>query len=618
MGGTPFYGMTYTGGTDPSQGGILFSFTDDTVPHTLTITKTGAGTGSVTSVPSGINCGSTCSFPFSQSGGVTLTAAAATGSTFAGWSGGGCSGTGTCKVTMSNDLTVTASFTLNNYTLTASITGTGTGNISATNLSCNGNSCSGIYPYNTQVNILASPLTGSTFGGWSGCDSTSSKAKTAPRLAGKSDFPTTCTVTMTTGKSVTATFTLSTYAVTASAPGGNGTVSSPQQIGYGGTATITMTAAAGYDVYSITDNGTPVTVANPYIINNVAAAHSVVVAFSKKAALSVGKAGSGKGTVTSAPSGISCGATHCSYDFPHGTKVALTAQPDVSSLFAGWSGACSGATCKVTINDSTHVTATFDTKEFTVTASAPGGHGTVSPPQQIAYGSTATVAITPSAGYMITQITDNGAVIPIAAPYVIKNVTKAHAVVVTFTASHTFTVNKAGSGTGTVKSAPQGINCGATCEYTFKEHTPVNLNSTPDTVSVFKGWSGDCTGMTCNVKLDHDISVTATFVSESEITITPHVTQNFGNVKPGNKSAPVTFTVTNKGKKAVDISSVSFAGAGSDQFQFNVQMCAPSTLKHGDTCTLKVQFAPTSVGLKNAQLQVFSDDTHNPQIPALL
>jgi hypothetical protein len=47
---------------------------------------------------------------------VTLTATAASGSTFAGWSGGGCSGTGTCTVTMTADKSVTANFDLTSPT----------------------------------------------------------------------------------------------------------------------------------------------------------------------------------------------------------------------------------------------------------------------------------------------------------------------------------------------------------------------------------------------------------------------------------------------------------------------------------------------------------------------
>ena len=80
--------------------------------QTLTVTKAGTGTGTVTSSPSGINCGSTCSSAFAYNASVTLTAAPTSPSTFGGWSGGGCSGTGTCTVTMSAAKTVTATFNL--------------------------------------------------------------------------------------------------------------------------------------------------------------------------------------------------------------------------------------------------------------------------------------------------------------------------------------------------------------------------------------------------------------------------------------------------------------------------------------------------------------------------
>jgi hypothetical protein len=79
--------------------------------HTLAVTKSGTGTGTVSSNPSGINCGPTCSANFTQGATVTLTATPDAGSTFAGWSGGVCSGTGTCVVTMNAATTVTATFT---------------------------------------------------------------------------------------------------------------------------------------------------------------------------------------------------------------------------------------------------------------------------------------------------------------------------------------------------------------------------------------------------------------------------------------------------------------------------------------------------------------------------
>lgn len=88
--------------------------TFDTIPavtHLLTVSKSGTGSGSISSSPAGISCGSTCSNTFAAGAQVTLTATAGSASTFAGWSGGGCSGTGTCTVTLSGNTTVTADFT---------------------------------------------------------------------------------------------------------------------------------------------------------------------------------------------------------------------------------------------------------------------------------------------------------------------------------------------------------------------------------------------------------------------------------------------------------------------------------------------------------------------------
>lgn len=75
----------------------------------LTVTKTGKGT--VTSTPAGIACGKTCTHGYAYGTSVTLNAKAATGSTFAGWSGA-CKGRSSCKVTTNGTLAVTAKFVL--------------------------------------------------------------------------------------------------------------------------------------------------------------------------------------------------------------------------------------------------------------------------------------------------------------------------------------------------------------------------------------------------------------------------------------------------------------------------------------------------------------------------
>ena len=77
----------------------------------ITVSKSGpnASGGTVTSSPSGITCGSTCSADFSTSS-VTLSASTSVGTVFAGWSGAGCSGTGTCQLSMTANRSVAANF----------------------------------------------------------------------------------------------------------------------------------------------------------------------------------------------------------------------------------------------------------------------------------------------------------------------------------------------------------------------------------------------------------------------------------------------------------------------------------------------------------------------------
>jgi hypothetical protein len=80
----------------------------------LTVTKSGGGQGTVKAKQAGINCGATCTTMAAKyyEGEVIelLAPVPGKGSTFGGWSGSGCSGTGTCLVTMSSAKTVNAEF----------------------------------------------------------------------------------------------------------------------------------------------------------------------------------------------------------------------------------------------------------------------------------------------------------------------------------------------------------------------------------------------------------------------------------------------------------------------------------------------------------------------------
>ena len=91
----------------------LVNATFGTPLRTLNVTLRGAGWGTVTSSPAGIDCPATCSDGFPAGTQVTLTATAKPGSTFSGWGGQECAGTSTCVVTLNGEPAVQAFFRIN-------------------------------------------------------------------------------------------------------------------------------------------------------------------------------------------------------------------------------------------------------------------------------------------------------------------------------------------------------------------------------------------------------------------------------------------------------------------------------------------------------------------------
>lgn len=176
------------------------------VNYTLTAAKNIAstGTGTITSVPAGINCGADCVEAYAQGTVVNLTPTPAAGSAFAAWVGCDSILAGNvCRVTMNNSRTVTATFNLNaaatyNLTLTVVKLGTGTGTVTlnpadlASQSSCASGTCAFTYNPNTGVTLSAAAGAGSVFTGWSDSGVCSG---TDP-----------CPLSMTTDRSITATF----------------------------------------------------------------------------------------------------------------------------------------------------------------------------------------------------------------------------------------------------------------------------------------------------------------------------------------------------------------------------------------------------------------------------
>jgi endoglucanase len=205
---TPAAGSTFAGWTGActnATGACTVSMTQaravtatfNTASNTfaLNLTRVGTGTGTVTSAPAGINCGTTCTANYAGGTSVTLTATAAAGSTFAGWSGACTNATGTCTVSMTVARNVTATFnsTVTTFPLSVSVSGTGTGTVTSNvgGINC-GTACSANIASGTSVTLTATAAAGSTFAGWTGaCTNTTG----------------TCVVSMTQARTVTASFT---------------------------------------------------------------------------------------------------------------------------------------------------------------------------------------------------------------------------------------------------------------------------------------------------------------------------------------------------------------------------------------------------------------------------
>ena len=110
---------TYGGGSDDAY----LSEVSAVTTYPLTVSLAGTGTGTVTSSPAGINCGTVCSTTF-ISGTVTLTATGGTGSIFEGWSGA-CSGQSTCTVNLTSSESVTATFITPTFSVLTNFGSTG-------------------------------------------------------------------------------------------------------------------------------------------------------------------------------------------------------------------------------------------------------------------------------------------------------------------------------------------------------------------------------------------------------------------------------------------------------------------------------------------------------------
>ncbi len=323
----------------------------------LKVAKAGAGTGTVSSSPAGIDCGATCHVSFGEGSTVTLTGTPGASTHAVKWSGCDSISAGKCLVTMSAAREVTATFNAEGPLLSVATAGTGSGTVSSSPaaISC-GEACLAEFPKNAKVALTATPGLDTLPVQWSGACSGSGK----------------CEVTMSEAKSVTATFNLE--------PGVAFNLVSVERRGTGaGTVTgsgLECGALCSAEYLPGTELALKATPAPGSIFahwsgggcagsgpctTTIKSSRTIKAIFtlSGQRALSVAKNGTGQGTVTAKAAGIECG-SRCTAQVPAGKKVTLSARAAAGSAFAGFSGACSGTkACTVTMSEARQVTATF-------------------------------------------------------------------------------------------------------------------------------------------------------------------------------------------------------------------------------------------------------------------
>ncbi len=619
------------------EGGRSTSAVEETSGATglqVRVAIAGDGQGTVQVGPAGTSCSSgqtACAASIAPGTIVTLTATPAPGSSFGGWTGAGCGMAQTCAIAVHAAQQVTASFArataaqAANVALTVTVTGLGAGAVTSApaGIACvraNGstppNVCEGAFAPSTAVTLTATPATGSTFTGWSGAG--------AAACAGVGP----CVVTPASAQGVTATFApaapTTTALTVATAGGGAGVVTSAPtgvscaratdgtqsgacdaSFAIGAEVTLTATPAAGSSFRGWSGAGAAGCTGTASCTLALSAAREVIATFAPApVALRVVVAGSGGGTVTTAPvtsGGIDCARTtgaaaqdgRCTLDLAPGTVVTLVATAAAGSSFAGWSGGgCTGTgACSVTLREAATVTATFaEVRRALTVATAGQGSGTVSASAggiactrtaaaqareqsgactaTYAEGQTVTLTATPAAGSTFQGWTGGGCsgtgscVVAMTAA---REVTATFGVVPPTVFSLRTTTE--GAGAGTITSAPAGVQCvraaGATsgaCGAAFVLGTPVTLTATPAPGSTFAGWTGSgCTGTgPCTVVMTAGLAVTATFAAAPPppVLLTVSVTGGGGTVT--STPAGINCTRPDGGGAATGACSASF------------------------------------------------------------
>ena len=368
-------GGVWTAANITANCAVTASFAINT--YTVTASAPG-GNGTVAVTTPTVNYGGTASFALTPATGYHV--ANVTGDTCT--PGGASSGGTWTAANITANCAVTASFAINTYTITASVSGSN-GTITVTTPTVN---------YGNAANLTLTPATGYHVASVAGDTWTPS---------GASRGGTWTATNITANCTVTATFAINTYTIAANIAGGNGTIAvATPTVNYGDAASFTLTPATGYHVASVTgDTCTPAGASSggTWTATNIAADCTVTASFAINTYAIAASVSGGNGTIAVATPTVNYGdAASFTLTPATGYHVASVTGDTCTPTGASTGGAWVAANVKVNCT----VTASFAINTYVVDAEASGGNGTIAPPTQtVNYSDTATFTLTPAAGY---------------------------------------------------------------------------------------------------------------------------------------------------------------------------------------------------------------------------
>ena len=543
-----------------------------TAKYKLTVTKSGAGSGEVTSSPSGIACGGDCEEEYLDGTPVTLSQTADSGSRFKEWTGA-CSGSGACEVTMSAAKSVGAVY-VKTYELTVTKSGSGLGR---SHQFARGHR---LRRRPAKRNSTKAPSSRSAM--------TADSSSRFKEWTGACTGSGACEVTMSEAKSLGAVY-VKTYALTVTKSGtGTGEVtSSPAGVACGATCSHEFDEGTVVTLSHAADSGsrfkewTGACTGSGACEVTMSEAKSVGAVYVKTYALTVTKSGTGSGEVSSSPAGIACGAT-CSHEFDEGAVVTLSHTADSGSEFVEWTGACTGSgACEVTMSEAKSVDAVIDATDRTLTLDTTGGgHGSFQCREGAGSFEACQATYTIGAELTVKAVPDG------SSDFAGWEEGAGSAASCSGTADCAFTlgedsslkgkftlkqraltIDKAGSGDGSFQ-CNSGSGFGP-CAATYPDGTTIAVEATPDAHSTFSGWSGGgCSGTgACEVSaIGADTTLTATFAAKTHTLTIETVGPGSGSVScdggPCASSYPEGSKVTLHASPDSGSSFFGWAGAG--------------------------------------------------------